>query len=144
MNYSDAGLVALEVAELETVSSRLWLLDNDSIAADRMSNIAKVHLRFSTLVSGEHKACVPRARSNIVRHNEVCARSKVESAVVSSPDHVLQRPIILCLDSVDDVVVDNQLLRLVRMDSPCDEVVDDIANESHAFRVKDEDTLAQA
>jgi len=144
MHYSDSGFVALEVAKFEAISSFLWLLNDDSIAADRVSHVAKVYLRASALVSGEHEACVPRARRNIVRHNEFRARTEVESTVVPSPNHVFQRPVILRLDSVDDVVVDDQLLRLVSVDSPCDKVVDDIAIESHVFRVEDEDTLAQA
>jgi len=106
MHYSDSGLVAFEVAKFEAIIRFLCLLNNYSITADRMSHVAKVHLRVSTAVSWKHEACVPRAGNNIVRHKKVRAITEVESAVESIPLHVFQRPIIIWLDSVDDVVVD--------------------------------------
>jgi len=108
-----------------------------------------VHLRASTLVRWKHEACVPRARNNIVRHSAVIDITVVESTAVTFLSRELdlsrRQPVILCLDSVDDIVVDDYLLTIyVCVDAPCDDVMDDIAIEGHIFRVGDLDTQAQA
>ena len=118
MYKSALGLVAFEVAEFNAISFVLPFvlilclqpLNNDSITADRMSHVSKVNLRASTLVSWKHEACVPRARNNIVCHSAVFAFTEVESTAVTllSRELFLVRSqlFIICLDSVDDVLVD--------------------------------------
>jgi len=75
-----------------------------------MGYVSRVHLCASTLVGWKHEACMPGARGDVVCNDELGAFTKVKTTVVPTPYHVFQRPIVLWFDSVDDIVVDDQLL----------------------------------
>jgi len=78
---------------------------------------------------------MPRARNNIIRHSAVYDIAEVESTDVTilsiELSLVRRQPRILCLNSVNEVVVDDYLFTTICVDAPCNDVMDDITIDGH-------------
>ena len=116
MHSRNPCLVALEAAPFKTIIlwidfiKVVWLLYNKPITTDGVSHVSIVNVVAPALVSWQLEANMPRTSSNVIGHDVVRAVSQLDGSDRLGPFHVKQRPRVLRLDTVDNIVIDNDIL----------------------------------
>ena len=133
MHYSLSCLVASKVAELGAVRRPTARLDDQPVAADRMSHISSVNGGASALVGRKHVAGMPDAGNDVILHLVIFARAKSDSAVTAEPRIVWPGPALFGCYSypVDDVLFDYEVLGSTTSDTKLDEFVNNVAFEGY-------------